>query len=404
MLSKCKTLKEKEIRRKLTETKDFNPFKLEAIKTFNLSKVSTQHTSKFSNNLSSKRKIIEAPLNIPNDIEEEGMEEEASNTVYMKEFTPEEEATLKNMLSTHFLFANFDDKMISLIVDDLIEFNLDKDRVLYEEGDDGHYFYLVMKGELEVLEGDERKKIIGEGECLGELALLHKSKRTATVRAVTDCILFVLEGTIFREIKKRLNNDKINETLQIIDKIRLLQYLEPMQKYNIACLIVSNHYSKGQKIIKRGEEGDRMYIVKEGHISCQANDKEVKRLGAGFIFGENSLIFETKRSVDVYSIDHTTLYIVTKKNLEEALGMSYRNTILFSFFRQTARDSKFFMSLFNETQFEELYKLFESKKYRPNEIVFSKDHTINKKLVFVFQGGLAEVKYISYRIKKIRRL
>jgi CRP-like cAMP-binding protein len=311
--------------------------------------------------------------------------------VYIKEFTPEEEATLKNILSTHFLFTNFDDKMLSLIIDDLIEFNLDKDRVLYEEGDDGHYFYLILKGELEVLEGDERKKIIVEGECLGELALLHKSKRITTVRAISDCILFVLEGTIFREIQKKLNTDKINETIQIIDKINILQYLESMQKYNIACLIIQSYFSKGQKIITRGEEGDRMYYVKEGHISCKVNNNEVKRLAAGDILGENSLIFETRRSADVYSVDHTTLYIITKKNLEEALGLSYINIILFAFFRQTAKDSKFFMSLFNETQFEELFKLFDLKKYRQNEIVFSKDNTTNKKLVIIFQGGLAEV-------------
>jgi hypothetical protein len=73
------------------------------------------------------------------------------------------------MIFTHFLFANFIIKCyhLSLIIDDLIEFNLDKERVLYEEGDDWHYSYLVMKGELEVLERDERKKIIGAGECLG---------------------------------------------------------------------------------------------------------------------------------------------------------------------------------------------------------------------------------------------
>ncbi len=47
MLSKCKTLKEKEIRRKNTfqYTKDFNPYKLDALKTVNLSKVFTQHTT-----------------------------------------------------------------------------------------------------------------------------------------------------------------------------------------------------------------------------------------------------------------------------------------------------------------------------------------------------------------------
>ena len=42
--------------------------------------------------------IVDAALNIPNDDDEECMDEEENNNVYMKEFTPEEEATLKNIL------------------------------------------------------------------------------------------------------------------------------------------------------------------------------------------------------------------------------------------------------------------------------------------------------------------
>jgi CRP-like cAMP-binding protein len=165
-----------------------------------------------------------------------------------------------------------------------------------------------------------------------------------------------------------------------------------MQKYNIASLVVKNIYTAGQRIVNKGEDGDRMYIVKEGHISCILNDKEVQRLGPGDVLGENSLIFETKRAVDIISVENSTLYVITKRNLEEALGLSHRNVILYSFFRQIGKESKFFMGLFNESQFEELFKLFEIKKYKKNEVVFPKDYTINKKLVFVFQGVLYENK------------
>jgi CRP-like cAMP-binding protein len=387
MLAKCRSLKDKKIGRRKTYDDEFSVYKLEASKTLHLIKVSTNMQSM------SKIKLL------MNDDEGEEIQDD-HNIEMMRMVTPEEEAKLKNMISTNFLFSNFDDKNIALLVDDLIEFNLDMGRTLYEEGDDGHFFYLVFKGELEVLEKDERKKIISEGECLGELALLQKSKRTSTVRAVTDCILFVLEGTIFRKLVKKMNNEKTNELLAYIEKISILQTLEPLQKYNIASLVVKHSYTPGQMIVNRGDDGDRMFIIKEGHISCVVNNKEIQRLGPGDLLGESSLIFETKRAVDVCSIDCSKLYIITKKNLEEALGVSYRKVVLYSFFKQTAKDSKFFMGLFNEFQFEDLFKLFKLKKYKNNEIVFPKDCAINKKLVFIFQGNICENNKNSERIGK----
>jgi CRP-like cAMP-binding protein len=257
-----------------------------------------------------------------------------------------------------------------------------------------------MKGQLELLEREEQKKVISEGECIGELALLHKSKRTSTVRALTDCILFVLEGSVFREVTKKLNNEKTNEILKIIENISILQPLEPMQKYNIASLVVRNDYPPNQKIVSKGDDGDRMFIIKEGYISCMLNGKEVQKLGPGDLLGENSLIFETKRAVDIFSIENAKLYIITKKNLEEALGLSYMNVILFSFFKQTAKNSKFFMGLFNESQFDDLFKLFKLKRYKASEVVFSKNNTINKKLIFIFLGGISENRKNSVRVAK----
>lgn len=38
------------------------------------------------------------------------------------------------------------------------------------------------------------------GEGFGEVALLYNEKRTATVRALQDCKVWVLDGKIFRKI------------------------------------------------------------------------------------------------------------------------------------------------------------------------------------------------------------
>jgi len=60
------------------------------------------------------------------------------------------------------------------------------------EGEMGDTAYVVDSGRLAVFRGGEKVAELGEGDCFGEIALLGNSKRTATIRCLTDCELVVL--------------------------------------------------------------------------------------------------------------------------------------------------------------------------------------------------------------------
>lgn len=50
-------------------------------------------------------------------------------------------------------------------------------------------FFILVHGKLVVLINDEVKKFIYTGEGFGELALIHDTYRTATIKTVTECRL-----------------------------------------------------------------------------------------------------------------------------------------------------------------------------------------------------------------------
>lgn len=63
--------------------------------------------------------------------------------------------------------------------------------ILFEEGDQGFFFYIVQEGKVEVFrtQEDGRTKtlsIVEEGQALGEFALITESLRSASARAITD--------------------------------------------------------------------------------------------------------------------------------------------------------------------------------------------------------------------------
>jgi len=65
-------------------------------------------------------------------------------------------------------------------------------RVLTEEGKPGHEFYLILLGEASVKRGRRKVATLGPGRYFGELSLLDKGPRSATVVADTDMTLLVL--------------------------------------------------------------------------------------------------------------------------------------------------------------------------------------------------------------------
>ena len=74
---------------------------------------------------------------------------------------------------------------------------LEAGAVLLREGDDGDRAYLVETGELVADKGGREIGRVHPGAIVGEIALLHDAPRMATVRAVTDSRLLMIERDEF---------------------------------------------------------------------------------------------------------------------------------------------------------------------------------------------------------------
>jgi CRP-like cAMP-binding protein len=72
--------------------------------------------------------------------------------------------------------------------------------VVCAEGEPGTEFYIVAGGEAEIERGGETVAKLTTGDHFGELALLDRGPRSATVRAVTDLRLYVLRDQSFAAV------------------------------------------------------------------------------------------------------------------------------------------------------------------------------------------------------------
>jgi CRP/FNR family cyclic AMP-dependent transcriptional regulator len=73
-------------------------------------------------------------------------------------------------------------------------------RVLCEEGEIGHEFFVIVDGEIEVTRNGRRVATRSSGDFFGEIALIEEIPRTATVTAKTPLRFFVLTRQAFAEM------------------------------------------------------------------------------------------------------------------------------------------------------------------------------------------------------------
>jgi CRP/FNR family cyclic AMP-dependent transcriptional regulator len=72
--------------------------------------------------------------------------------------------------------------------------------VVCAEGEPGHEFYVIADGEAEIERGGHTVAKLGPGDHFGELAVLDRGPRSATVRALTDARLYVLHEQSFTAV------------------------------------------------------------------------------------------------------------------------------------------------------------------------------------------------------------
>ncbi len=131
----------------------------------------------------------------------------------MKEGKPLAESRMKeaitDLLATFSFFDSLNEQDLSLVSRHLKLQEIEPGKILFREGDKGDCVYFVIEGQLDVLKeatgnrkgGFDRIMIttLTKGKSIGEMSVIDRTPRSATVRASTKSVLvgLTLEGFDF---------------------------------------------------------------------------------------------------------------------------------------------------------------------------------------------------------------
>lgn len=96
------------------------------------------------------------------------------------------------------LFSSLDDKDLESLSEEFNERRFPAGHAVALEGEGGLVFFVVESGEASVEVHGEQVGTLGPGDSFGEVALIDRRPRTATVTASTDLTCFSLPVFVFR--------------------------------------------------------------------------------------------------------------------------------------------------------------------------------------------------------------
>ena len=100
------------------------------------------------------------------------------------------------------LFEEVGDEELAQIAPFAQEVSVEADKVLVREGDFSYEFMAIEDGTAEVTRGGEHVADLGPGDFFGEVGLLEKILRNATVTAKSPMRLLTLTGWDLRRVER----------------------------------------------------------------------------------------------------------------------------------------------------------------------------------------------------------
>jgi len=241
------------------------------------------------------------------------------------EHTPEETKLIESALKKNFVFEQMSAKESLPLVKAFEKTNVASGEVVIKQGDEGNYFYVILKGSF-VFEVDGKE--VGRakaGDSFGELALLYNCPRAATVKAAEESVLFRVDQKTFRYILQAQTKEGSAEKMKLLKGVDFLKDLGDVEINKLIDVMTPKKFAKGEYLMKKGDEADNFWIVEEGkakvaNITAGNTKYEDLEIGPGQYAGERAIMTGEKRAADVIAQTDVLAFGIDKDTFATVLG------------------------------------------------------------------------------------
>ena len=125
------------------------------------------------------------------------------------------------------LFAGCNRKELGKVASLVDEIELSAGDVIARQGETGHEFFVIADGEVAVAMPDGGAIPLAAGSFFGEMALLDGGPRVATVTAVTDVHLLVVDRRAFTRLLREMPSVSEKVLVELARRLRAVETASP---------------------------------------------------------------------------------------------------------------------------------------------------------------------------------
>ena len=225
-------------------------------------------------------------------------------------------------LPTTPLFSNLPKSAFVGFVEDMQMRHLQKGDVIIREGETGNSFFVIVSGRVRVEKriGTKRTTLafLTDGAFFGEMALMHKAPRTASVVVASEsCKFFEFDQTMLKRssdkypsVKRIMRNfceDRLLSTTMAVHP--LFKAFHIAVRRELMSLFKSRTFKAADILIEEGKPSKGLYLVLSGRLEVLStkNDERVvlARLNPGDMFGEMSILSKEPAAATIQAVGET---------------------------------------------------------------------------------------------------
>lgn len=231
--------------------------------------------------------------------------------------------TTDGQVAPHPLFSTLDEASLRGLLELLEVLELPQGGRLIEQGTTGAEAFILARGELEVLRESSgqaplRLARLGHGALIGEMALLSRAPRAASVVACRPSVVLVARkdaleqvagkqpriAVAFAEHCRRRMLENLFRTSSILSAV------SPGERRGLIAQFVTKTYEAGERLIAQGQSSEGLHVIASGEVSVVHREGEeatvLASLGPGEVVGEVALVLRRPSNADVVA-NHPTL-------------------------------------------------------------------------------------------------
>jgi CRP-like cAMP-binding protein len=206
--------------------------------------------------------------------------------------------------------------------------------VLIEEGTPGAEAYILARGEVEVRRTAEKKESLllarlPSGALFGEMALLSRAPRAASVIAARPSIILMARKDALDEVAARqpevalvfADHCRRRMVENLVRTSSILSAVKADERPALVERFVTRTYEDGERLITQGGDSEGLHLIASGEVVVMHVDGDdttiLSKLGVGEVVGEVALVLRRPSNADVIAACPTvTLHLPRERFLE----------------------------------------------------------------------------------------